>query len=157
MAEKEDLGEATNLARTNDPEPHLVQGNVPGFISTPEPEPETNRESEVRRELNQAVHRMLILGLILSTAALLAGLGLSVISHRRLPSKVLGFGEIFAGLKTGTPAGFLSLGILLLIATPALRVFGSLVEFVRKRDWRYALVTSIVLIILVISAVIGGG
>jgi uncharacterized membrane protein len=115
------------------------------------------QEAKNRRELNQVIHRMLILGLILSATVLLSGLVLSAIVHQPVPSKALSFKQILGGLRTGSPASFLSLGILLLIATPVLRVVGSLFEFVATRDWRYAFVTFLVLLILALSAWVGIG
>jgi uncharacterized membrane protein len=90
-----------------------------------------------------------------SAAVLLAGLVLSAIAHQPVPSKALSFNQVLDGLKTGSPASFLSLGILLLIATPVLRLVGSLFEFVATLDWRYGFVTSLVLLILTISVFIG--
>ena len=130
---------------------------VLGLLKTPETAPETEQEIKSRRRLNELVHRALIAGLALSTVILLGGLTLSAVTRQPLPGRVAGFGQIVAGLKTGSPAGFLSLGILLLIATPILRILGSLIEFIGKRDWRYALVTILVLLILGASFIAGGG
>ena len=130
---------------------------VLGLITAPEFELGTEEEIEARLELNRMVHRMLLVGLALSTAALVIGVTLSAIFHRPLPTQVSGFRQLADGLKKGSPAGFLSLGILLLIATPVLRVLGSLAEFVEKRDWHYAVITSIVLIILTLSVMTGSG
>jgi uncharacterized membrane protein len=138
-------------------EPDRILHGIFNLFPAREIEPETEEEIETRRELNQVVHRMLILGLVLSTTTLFVGLALSAISHHRLPTKVLEFEEIFRGLKTGSPPSFLSLGILLLIATPVLRVFGSLAEFIGKKDWRFAIITSVVLIILAVSVIAGKG
>jgi uncharacterized membrane protein len=114
-------------------------------------------EANNRRDLNQVILRMLILGLILSATVLLAGLVLSAIAHQPVPSKALSFKQVLGGLRTGSPAGLFSLGILLLIATPVLRVVGSLFEFIATRDWRYVFVASLVLLILATSALVGIG
>jgi uncharacterized membrane protein len=100
---------------------------------------------------------MLILGLVFSTGVLVVGLALSAIFHTPLPTKVTGFHQLFVGLKKGSPPSVLSLGILLLIATPVLRVLGSLAEFMLKRDWLFAIVTSFVLLILALSLIVGKG
>ncbi len=118
---------------------------------------DSEEEANARRELNDVVHKMLLLGLILSTAILFAGLALSGIKHQPIPSHVSDFSALYQGLKTLSPPSVLSLGILLLIATPVLRVFGSLVEFVLKRDWHFALITAVVLGILGISLFYGQG
>jgi uncharacterized membrane protein len=149
-----DPGSNVRHGREN-PESVRIQRGILGLITTPEIGSETEQEIKARRELNEVVHRMLILGLVLSTLCLFAGLGLSAITHHALPSKVSGLRQILDGLKRASPPSFLNLGILLLIATPVLRVLGSLVEFAEKRDWRYVLVTSVVLIILAISVAVG--
>jgi uncharacterized membrane protein len=49
----------------------------------------------------------------------------------------------------------IQLGVLLLIATPVLRVVVSLVGFALERDWHYVLITAIVLSILLYSLISG--
>ena len=126
------------------------------FVS-PEIGLESEQEVKIRQDLNRMVHRMLIFGLVLCIVTLSIGLTLGAISHQPLPTKVAPFREIFRGLKSGLPSSFLSLGILMLIATPVLRVFGSLVEFITKHDWRYTCITLAVLLILALSIFIGRG
>ena len=128
-----------------------------GLLKIPETVPETEQEIKSRSRLNNLINRALIVGLAFSTISLFAGLTVSAVTRQPLPRRVAGIGQIIAGLKTGSPAGFLSLGILLLIATPILRILGSLVEFIGQRDWRYTLVTILVLLILGTSFLAGGG
>ena len=120
-------------------------------------ETEAEEEAENRRKLNQVIHSMLIVGLVGSTIVIFLGLSISEVLHRPLPSRVRGFRQIIDGLERGSPSSFLDLGILLLIATPILRVVGSLIEFVNRRDWRYAVITSMVLLILAVSVLVGRG
>ena len=53
------------------------------------------------------------------------------------------------------PAAYLSLGLIVLIATPFVRVAGSIVAFARERDRRYVLVTAVVLAVMCLSVVLG--
>lgn len=138
-----------------DPKRRSILMGIQSFFIAREVAPETEAEIKAGRELNAMVHRMLLIGLGFSTAVLLAGMALSVAAHRHMPSKVAELGELYGGLKAGEPSSVLSLGILLLIATPVLRVLGSLVEFVLKKDWRFALITAAVLLILGISLIFG--
>jgi uncharacterized membrane protein len=85
------------------------------------------------------------------------GITLSLVFHNPFPSTVSPPKQVIKGLDRLSSSSFLSLGILLLIATPILRVFGSLIEFVVRRDWQYAAVTLLVLIILAASVLVGGG
>jgi uncharacterized membrane protein len=49
----------------------------------------------------------------------------------------------------GDPAGWIQLGLLILIATPVARVAYSVFAFALQRDWTYVAVTLIVLAVLV--------
>ncbi|MEH2296313.1 DUF1634 domain-containing protein [Nostoc sp.] len=64
-----------------------------------------------------------------------------------------------SGVKTsilsGHNRGIIQLGLLLLIATPVVRVIFSLLAFVRLKDYTYVIVTLIVLLGLIYS-LIGG-
>jgi uncharacterized membrane protein len=51
----------------------------------------------------------------------------------------------------GDPLALIQLGILLLIATPVLRVFFVGIEYVLERDWLYVTIAGIVLAVLAVS------
>ncbi len=76
------------------------------------------------------------------------------------PERVLAFpqtlGQVAAGLLVLRPQAIITLGLLLLIATPIVRVAASIVAFAFERDRRYVIITSIVLIILLLSLFLGG-
>ena len=52
------------------------------------------------------------------------------------------------------PAFALTLGILILMLTPVLRVLMTLLTFVIERDWRYVLISATVLLVLAISVLL---
>jgi uncharacterized membrane protein len=52
--------------------------------------------------------------------------------------------------------GIIQLGLLVLIATPIVRVILSVVAFLRERDFLYAIVTAIVLTVLLYSFLLNG-
>lgn len=134
-----------------------VLQDVIGLITTPEIAPEAAQKATKQRELNEVVHSMLVLGLGLSTAVMCMGITLSLVFHTPLPTTTSPIKQVVRGLDRLSPSSFLNLGIALLIATPILRVFGSLIEFIITRDWPYAAITSLVLIILSISILVGRG
>lgn len=120
----------------------------------------TAREAQVakeRRDLNDVVHAVLIVGLIISTALMLVGVGLYLFSQRDLPTTVPEIGDVIRRVRALRPSGFLALGLLVLIATPIVRVIGSIGAFVYERDWRFASLTTLVLLVLVVSLVLGHG
>jgi uncharacterized membrane protein len=122
--------------------------------------PITPEEAEAfgrRRRLDKRIHMMLIVGLFASTATILAGLALDLFLSRSVPVTAPAPREVIPRILELRPSGFLALGLLMLIATPILRVVGSFVAFVHERDWRYAGVTLLVLMILSISLLAGRG
>jgi uncharacterized membrane protein len=78
--------------------------------------------------------RLLLAGVLSSSACLAVGLILSLI--RVTPS---------------IANALLTLGLMLLMATPILRVVVSLVEYARMRDWFFVATTLIVLIVLFVT------
>lgn len=66
-------------------------------------------------------------------------------------------GETLRGVLLGKPYAVISLGLLLLIATPVLRVAVSVFTFLWEGDRLYAVITTYVLLILIVSFLIGKG
>jgi uncharacterized membrane protein len=65
------------------------------------------------------------------------------------------FDALLAGLQQLRGEAIVTLGLLVLIATPVLRVAVSVVAFVQHRDKTYALITAAVLCLLFLSLVLG--
>jgi uncharacterized membrane protein len=66
-------------------------------------------------------------------------------------------GDTLAGVAAGSPAAIVVLGLLVLLATPLLRIIVSVATFARERDWRYVAITLLVLAILLLSFALGKG
>lgn len=64
---------------------------------------------------------------------------------------------VLAGAAAGRPYAIIELGVLLLIATPVLRVALSVAFFLEQRDWLYAGITVFVLAVLLVSLASGVG
>lgn len=95
-------------------------------------------------------------GVILSAAVILIGLFLlSLQPDKYAPQQLVRFpqtfGQVWAGLLVLNPQAVIVLGLLLLIATPVLRVAVSIVAFAVERDGRFVVITTIVLLILLFS------
>lgn len=134
-----------------------VAPNVLDLVTLPIATPEETRQRQAQRDLNEIVHSVLVLGLIVSVACMLIGIGLDLLYRREIPTAVPDFGDIFTRVRALRPSGFIALGLLVLIATPILRVIGSIGAFLYERDWRYAGITGLVFIILMVSLVLGKG
>lgn len=119
--------------------------------------PEEQQAAKAQRDLNEIVHQMLIIGLVISTALMLTGLAFDLVLGREVPTAVPDFGDVFNRVIALRPSGFLALGLLVLIATPILRVIGSILAFLYERDWRFAGITCLVLGVVMVSLVLGKG
>jgi uncharacterized membrane protein len=64
-------------------------------------------------------------------------------------------GAVFGQAAHGSAGAIIMVGLLLLIATPVTRIAVSILTFAVERDWRYVIITSIVLAILLISFTLG--
>jgi len=64
-------------------------------------------------------------------------------------------GEAFASAVRLRGRGVITVGVLLLIATPLLRVVASIVGFAFDRDWTYVMITSTVLALVLVSFLLG--
>lgn len=99
---------------------------------------------------------ILQIGVAVSAAVILFGLvllafhpaGFSAHSLQSFPQTL---GEVWSGLLTLQPQAIIVLGLLLLIATPVLRVAVSVVAFALEHDRHYVIITLIVLTILLFS------
>ncbi len=69
------------------------------------------------------------------------------------PTSLLG---VARGVATARPFALIAAGLLLLIATPVVRVALSVVFFAAQRDWRYVAITVFVLAVLAGAFVWGG-
>jgi uncharacterized membrane protein len=105
--------------------------------------------------LERTVRRILQAGIAVSFALMATGLVLGAASGEGLAARVVPLGDLAAGIVSLDPAAFVSLGLFVLIATPFVRVGGSLLAFARLRDLRYTLVTAAVLAVMCVSVLIG--
>jgi uncharacterized membrane protein len=87
--------------------------------------------------LEHHLGRLLVTGVIASAVLLIAGLALWLASPETPLSRWL-----------------LNGGLVVLMATPILRVFVSVVEYVQMRDWLFVAITVVVLIELGVTVVV---
>lgn len=118
---------------------------------------EAAHAAQEQRDLNAIVHQLLIVGLAISITLMLIGLGLALAKGTGMPRETPGFADALDQATSGEASGFMTLGLLVLIATPIMRVIGSIFTFIYERDWRYALITTVVLMIVITSLLSGEG
>jgi len=105
--------------------------------------------------IERVIRGILLGGIAASVALMAAGLVLSVARGGGLPRGVVPLAELPRALAALRPAAYLSLGLIVLIGTPFVRVAGSLVVFVKERDRRYVLVTASVLLVMCLGVLLG--
>jgi uncharacterized membrane protein len=77
--------------------------------------------------------------------------------HHRIVTAPRGPAEVVQGVRTGKAYAIITLGLVILIATPVLRVAVAVVTFLWERDRLYAGITTYVLLVLLVSFVLGKG
>src|SRR5690242_19232924 len=106
--------------------------------------------------LNDVISWILQGGVIVSAVIICLGCGLLLWRTPQAAEQPLAAfphtpGEVWQGLWLFTPQAYIALGLLLLIATPVLRVAVSILAFAREHDRRYVVITSLVLLVLCLS------
>lgn len=110
-----------------------------------------------RDPASAAVSRALTAGVASSMALMAAGFALALQRGGPIANAATPMSELAAGLRAGDPAGVMSLGLLILLATPAARVAVLVWQFGRRREWVFVAVSLTVLGVLAMSVALGQG
>jgi|tagenome__1003787_1003787.scaffolds.fasta_scaffold20892763_2 uncharacterized membrane protein len=127
-----------------------------------------DRDPNMRR-LELLISRILQAGVISSVTLVVVGMIVSFVQHPDYlsSSAVLDsavgpgatfpheFDALLSSLRQLRGEAIVTLGLLVLIATPMMRVAVSVMAFIRHRDRTYALITAAVLCLLLLSLVLG--
>ncbi|HEX8994617.1 MAG TPA: TSUP family transporter [Ktedonobacterales bacterium] len=113
------------------------------------------RRRSLVRQSEIVISNVLRGGVLLSAGVILIG---SLLYYLRPAAERAGYatyphtlGQVATAVATGNPEGIITLGLLILLATPVLRVAVSIVAFALERDWLYTGVTLLVLALLLAS------
>jgi uncharacterized membrane protein len=129
----------------------------------------TNKEKS--RQVELVISDLLRTGVVLSLAVVVIGTVLSFLHHRSYLSSDTDLrsitehsavfphtmGDALLSIQRGEGRGIVIMGLLLLVATPVMRVAVSILGFVYEKDWVFVLITSTVLALLLLSFVLGRG
>ena len=123
----------------------------------------TNRWSDT--EVEQMIGRLLQIGVLISATIVLIGGTMFLIQHGRAPvgfhdfsttpTPLWSLGGIIHGALALDSASIVQLGLVLLIATPVMRVALTLVAFAVQRDRLYVMLTALVLALLLYGLIRG--
>lgn len=113
-------------------------------------------------DMNVVIGWILQGGVLISSAVICIGLVLLFMHPAQLSGQnALTFPHTLDQIKDGflelQPQAFIAGGLLLLIATPVIRVAISILAFAKEHDRRYVVITTVVLAILLISFLLGKG
>ena len=123
--------------------------------------PPYTSSAEADHKLEVAIGMMLRVGVSIAAAVILVG-GLLYLRHGGAPApdyrhfdaapqEALSVRGILTGVRHGSSLGIIQLGVLLLIATPVLRVLLALAGFALEGDRLYTWISAVVLGILLFS------
>ena len=110
-------------------------------------------------DIERSVARLLTAGTYASIALLAGGVVAMLVAGRSPLEAAPRFdpGEVAADMATLRPEGFLWLGVVLVLATPAARVATSLVGYLRQGDRSMAVVSVLILAVIALSVAVGIG
>lgn len=105
--------------------------------------------------LEHLISRVLRTGVLTCLVLVVVGFILLAIHPAGAMHMVLPLREIFPAMLHGQGTAFIDLGILVLLATPLARVIITGIGFAWQREWPFALISLVVLLILMASIIIG--
>ena len=117
--------------------------------------------AQSQHRVESLLGNLLRLGVLLSAGVIVLGAAVYLVRHgtdlpqygafRGEPSELRSVWGILGDLLPVSGRGAIQFGVLLLMATPVMRVLASLVVFLWQRDWIYVPVTLLVLCLLAYS------
>ncbi|HDN79210.1 MAG TPA: DUF1634 domain-containing protein [Chloroflexi bacterium] len=113
------------------------------------------QKGKADEELNIIVSRVLLVGISLVISLMSISFFLSLLRPVSLPTSTISLADFPSALSQGRPEAFLNLSLVILLITPSLCVTVLLVEFVRRRQWLFAIIALTVLAVLALSATLG--
>ncbi len=125
----------------------------------------TSTDSEDRdatvRKADLFISNILRIGVLLSASIVAVGVVTFYVRDAMFGADIRPFphslGAVISGVAQGDARSVIVLGLLVLLVTPVLRVAVSIITFALEDDWRYVVITSIVLIVLLLSFFLGRG
>lgn len=130
----------------------------------PAAQPGTNSNNErignVADNVYADVYKVLLVGMVLSTALFAIGVILALLHPEYVPLSAAWVRQQYhwdtfvRGLATANPGAFMLLATILLILTPVSRVLVSIYVFYVDHDRKYVVVTSIVFLVMVLTVIL---
>lgn len=103
--------------------------------------------------INRVLHRVLMYGMLMSLGTMTLGLAMYIATSSG-DDEVIPIETLIDELASGTPLAIVQLGILMLIATPFMRVIAALAVFTYEKDRQFIVISSIVLAMILLAMVV---
>jgi uncharacterized membrane protein len=129
-------------------------------VAPPDTNPQNGRAGNVADHVYADVYRVLLAGMVVSTLLFAAGVILALLHPTSVPLSASWIRQQYQwkaflhGLATGNPGMLMMLATILLILTPVTRVVVSIYVFYVDHDFKYVVVTSIVFLVMVLTAIL---
>ncbi|MEY8736089.1 DUF1634 domain-containing protein [Lactobacillus sp. AN1001] len=120
-----------------------------------------SKNNSTRKEMLEVeivIGKIMRIGVLFSAAVMILGFAMFLITGNSgypATSFPTTLPAIWQGLISFKPYAYMMAGIYLLILTPVLRVVISIYAFYQEKDMLYVKITSLVLLILIISVIVG--
>jgi uncharacterized membrane protein len=102
--------------------------------------------------MNRTVYLVLVTGMILSFSIMIIGLVMYAITPTE--GTALPLDKIAEGVMHGSPIAIIDLGIVILIATPFVRVMAAGMTFGLERDYRFVGISIFVLAMIILAVLV---
>lgn len=106
------------------------------------------------KDIHSSVRNVLATGLITSITIITIGFLMMFFSGEE-SEKIMPFSKMAWSILEFKPLAVLSLGILILLLTPLARVFMTSVIFYKEKDYKYVVISVIVIVVLLASLLLG--
>lgn len=106
-----------------------------------------------QERMNQVIHKVLLAGVVVSMTLIGIGLFLTATTPDAEQGWI-GLGSLWDAMVALEPVALVELGLLVLIATPLLRILAALALFTSERDYRFILIALFVLGMVSLAVVI---
>ncbi|MFW9930068.1 MAG: DUF1634 domain-containing protein [Candidatus Thorarchaeota archaeon] len=109
----------------------------------------------VEQQFEEIISYLLRIGVIFSGFFMLLGMILAGLQGSTVDIENLSLNIIIENILQITPIGLIFIGIIILLLTPVMRVAISIILYIYIKDKKFAVVTSIVLLFMLIGILIG--
>ena len=104
------------------------------------------------QRMNRTMYLVLVSGMVLSFSIMI--LGLVMYAMNPTEGTTLPLDQIFDGIVQGNPIAVIDLGIVILIATPLIRIIAAGITFGLEKDYRFVGIAAFVLAMIILAVFI---